>query len=273
MQLGRAGGELPQPRCAPPFVHASERRRVQAPDARPRTREQQRRPNRARLLLVDAVRQRARRGRPVRRLRSAPLARRVVGMCDSNSGDHDGESGTDRGRYAAHRACPAIAGDYRCSAGPGPNRADPRPRSRIASSTPEARNPAAIGLCARWRDPDSNRGHHDFQSCGAATEFARFTGIFVDVGLSGSVRAFPYFAAFCRMKRPTEGSVGLLVGLRHSLRLARVRPAAEVSSAMAASVIEVERDRGCVAVLDVLAPPHFGLDRKQVRPRPSVGEQ
>ena len=26
-------------------------------------------------------------------LRSATLARRVVGMCDSNSGDHDGESG------------------------------------------------------------------------------------------------------------------------------------------------------------------------------------
>jgi hypothetical protein len=48
---------------------------------------------RARLLLVDAVRQRARRERPVRRLRSATLDRRVVGMCDSNLGDHDGESG------------------------------------------------------------------------------------------------------------------------------------------------------------------------------------
>ena len=35
---------------------------------------------RARLLLVDAVRQRARRGRPARRLRSATLDRRVVGM-------------------------------------------------------------------------------------------------------------------------------------------------------------------------------------------------
>ena len=35
MQLARAGGHLPHPRRAPPFVHASERRRVQAPDGRP----------------------------------------------------------------------------------------------------------------------------------------------------------------------------------------------------------------------------------------------
>jgi hypothetical protein len=35
MQLGRAGGRRPCPRRAPSFVHASERRRVQASDARP----------------------------------------------------------------------------------------------------------------------------------------------------------------------------------------------------------------------------------------------
>jgi hypothetical protein len=35
MQLGGADGHLPHPRRAPPFVHASERRRVQASDARP----------------------------------------------------------------------------------------------------------------------------------------------------------------------------------------------------------------------------------------------
>jgi hypothetical protein len=34
MQLGRAGGHLRHPRRAPPFVHASERRRAQASDAR-----------------------------------------------------------------------------------------------------------------------------------------------------------------------------------------------------------------------------------------------
>jgi hypothetical protein len=60
-------------------------------------------------------------------LRSATPARRVVGVCDSNSGDHDGESGTGRGRYAAHRACPAITGDYRRFSRPGPNRAIPGP--------------------------------------------------------------------------------------------------------------------------------------------------
>src|SRR5215212_5956640 len=75
MQLARAGGYLPPPRRAAPFVHAGERRRVQAPYARPR---QKGRPNRARLVLVDAARQRARRGRPARRLRSATLDRRAV---------------------------------------------------------------------------------------------------------------------------------------------------------------------------------------------------
>jgi hypothetical protein len=35
MQLGRAGGHFPHPGRAPPFVHASERRRVQASGARP----------------------------------------------------------------------------------------------------------------------------------------------------------------------------------------------------------------------------------------------
>ena len=33
------------------------------------------------------------------------------------------------------------------------------------SDTPEERDPASIGPSERWRDPDSNRGHHDFQSC------------------------------------------------------------------------------------------------------------
>ena len=32
-------------------------------------------------------------------------------------------------------------------------------------------------LQPRWRDPDSNRGHHDFQSCGPASEAAGFAGI------------------------------------------------------------------------------------------------
>jgi hypothetical protein len=38
---------------------------------------------------------------------------------------------------------------------------------------------AAVRSCESqrlWRDPDSNRGHHDVQSCGGVTEFGRFAG-------------------------------------------------------------------------------------------------
>jgi hypothetical protein len=35
------------------------------------------------------------------------------------------------------------------------------------------RHPAFMGPCKRWRDPDSNRGHHDFQSCALPTELSR----------------------------------------------------------------------------------------------------
>jgi hypothetical protein len=36
---------------------------------------------------------------------------------------------------------------------------------------------------------------------------------FGDLVVSGGIGVLPYFAAFCRMKRPTAGSVGLFVGL------------------------------------------------------------
>src|SRR5215218_1446605 len=39
-----------------------------------------------------------------------------------------------------------------------------RPDRESRPARRKARNPAAIEHCARWRDPDSNRGHHDFQS-------------------------------------------------------------------------------------------------------------
>ena len=129
--------------------------------------------DRARRRRVDAVRQRARRGRPVRRLRSATLDRRVVGMCDSNSGDHDGESGRTGAdtRPTGHvQRLPGI-----------PLLQPARPKSggsqaQIENGIQHAetlRNPAAIGHCGRWRDPDSNRGHHDFQSCALPTELSR----------------------------------------------------------------------------------------------------
>src|SRR4051794_31141871 len=79
-----------------------------------------------------------------------------------------------------------------------------------------------------WRDPDSNRGHHDFQSCGLVFESALFAGLFGDREGSASVRVFPHFATVCRAKGPTAGSVGLFAwSLRCACRAA-LRPAAEV---------------------------------------------
>jgi hypothetical protein len=39
------------------------------------------------------------------------------------------------------------------------------PNTRLPSPLQKQENPDAIGVF-EWRDPDSNRGHHDFQSCG-----------------------------------------------------------------------------------------------------------
>ena len=52
----------------------------------------------------------------------------------------------------------------------------------------------------RWRDPDSNWGHHDFQSCALPTELSRRTG----VDGSDSARAEATYAA------PPAGPAGQL---------------------------------------------------------------
>src|SRR5829696_2466863 len=88
-----------------------------------------------------------------------------------------------------------------------PNRV---PVDRLAGAVREAVNPATM-RASEWRDPDSNRGHHDFQSCGAAAESGVFAGGFVGLRASGGVHVFPHFAVVCRVKRPTRGSVGLFV--------------------------------------------------------------
>ena len=76
-----------------------------------------------------------------------------------------------------------------------------RPRRRVRGA---ARRPSARAECRRRRrrehalncrafavgDPDSNRGHHDFQSCRAAAESGRFAGSFAGFAMSGSVRIF-----------------------------------------------------------------------------------
>jgi hypothetical protein len=45
-------------------------------------------------------------------------------------------------------------------------------RVDVAPPTRESRNHAGF-RALEWRDPDSNRGHHDFQSCALPTELSR----------------------------------------------------------------------------------------------------
>ena len=51
------------------------------------------------------------------------------------------------------------------------------PRERANGPTSQRReSPDRTGDSGRWRDPDSNRGHHDFQSCALPTELSRRGG-------------------------------------------------------------------------------------------------
>jgi hypothetical protein len=51
-------------------------------------------------------------------------------------------------------------------------------RDAAATPTPRALRGSRPDMsCLRgWRDPDSNRGHHDFQSCALPTELSRRGG-------------------------------------------------------------------------------------------------
>jgi hypothetical protein len=82
------------------------------------------------------------------------------------------------------------------------------------------RNRLVCRMFREWRDPDSNRGHHDFQSCEVTPESAGFADIFGAPTCPDGVRVFPYFADVCRAKRPTAGSVGLFVALDDATRVA-----------------------------------------------------
>ena len=62
-----------------------------------------------------------------------------------------------------------------------------------------------------WRDPDSNRGHHDFQSCFLDARVPRIAGDSHDPRRLAPVDTFPDFASVCRSLRPTKAVVGLFV--------------------------------------------------------------
>jgi hypothetical protein len=133
MQLRRAGDHLPHPRRAPPFVHATERRRVQASDARP-DEQQQRCVRFATLLLPEELRQRALdtpRYVTSRRCWIAGSRR-----ADSNSGHNDGNRGRlglSRRESLVSMRAPALGTRRRFSGGLGPHQAhfDRRFQARV----------------------------------------------------------------------------------------------------------------------------------------------
>src|SRR5918995_3644903 len=47
------------------------------------------------------------------------------------------------------------------------------PNSPASADGPAREKPPACSEISGWRDPDSNRGHHDFQSCALPTELSR----------------------------------------------------------------------------------------------------
>jgi hypothetical protein len=58
---------------------------------------------------------------------------------------------------------------------------------------------------AAWRDADSNRGHHDFQSCGVVPESRLSAGISSTLGCFGGVRIFRTLRTFAVQKGPWRG--------------------------------------------------------------------
>src|SRR3954465_13683810 len=81
------------------------------------------------------------------------------------------------------------------------------------AGVPRCEEPRDAPQPARWRGPESNRRHHDFQSCGVVTGCARFAGNFAGCEVRTTRLSFPYFADFVPTKRPTAARVGLFVAL------------------------------------------------------------
>ena len=75
------------------------------------------------------------------------------------------------------------------------------PFLRIALDTPETARFSIHGACVRWRDPDSNRGHHDFQSCGLGWPKARNPWKPSGSPPTHVPRRRPLFTSFCTQFR------------------------------------------------------------------------
>jgi hypothetical protein len=77
---------------------------------------------------------------------------------------------------------------------------DQVPNARPTSTLRKLENPGDIWV-SEWRDPDSNRGHHDFQSCGLGWPEARNPWKTSDSPLTRASRRSPLFTRFCTQFR------------------------------------------------------------------------
>jgi hypothetical protein len=183
MQLGRAGGRRPYPRRAPPFVHASEAspssgvRRSLTRCGRPSaTATRARSGVDAGVVAPQALHGIGRRAslsassrttwisrRPSSASRSRVESPTLISCLDvrpafPTTTEIVVTSSLTKPRTLISTGLSVSNANY--TGAQVPNRV---PVDRLADTVREAVNPVTMRVC-EWRDPDSNRGHHDFQS-------------------------------------------------------------------------------------------------------------
>jgi hypothetical protein len=131
------------------------------------------------------------------RVRYAELAQGPITGSHSNRSDHDAGIVVGRVRDAARipgsigvPAGPAVCTCRLLGARPssGPARA-PLYGALSLTGKQEIKHPCGV---PEWRDPDSNRGHHDFQSCALPAELSRRgRSMLAPGGRTGSGKAGP----------------------------------------------------------------------------------
>src|SRR5947209_9136353 len=65
-----------------------------------------------------------------------------------------------------------------------PESGPPAERGVPPGPEPSRLDPIEVREAGRWRDPDSNRGHHDFQSCALPAELSRRRGAILAIVLA-----------------------------------------------------------------------------------------
>ena len=117
-------------------------------------------------LRVAGAASRPTHGAPHRRASSAEAHGIVSDSRMDRRGDDSNCESTRTGSRDRLRLCAAPRGvsrDYGPFSAPRPDQAIPGPDEQVFNM-PEPRDPAFIGHCGRWRDPDTNREHREFQT-------------------------------------------------------------------------------------------------------------